>query len=76
MYVCVCERKWETQVQPIIYRFLSASGCVSTNHKVNIRPATSRPPSPNPGRLHLLNSPIKAGAGGVLPERQDLSITL
>lgn len=50
VYVCV----QETQVQPIMRRFLSGSGRVSTNHKVNIR-------RPRPGLpVRLLKLPIKA----------------
>lgn len=49
----VCVRRRETRVKPITPRFLSGSGRVSTNHKVNIGPAPALP-------VHLLNSPIKA----------------
>lgn len=55
LYVCVCVEmtsERETRVQPIMRCFLSGSGRVSTNHKVNI----AGPVLP----VHLLNSPIKA----------------
>lgn len=78
--VCLCVRKEAGNTSPAHHMPFPVSKQLHLNQSQGqyspSKPSTPHPRTPNPGRLHLLNSPIKAGAGGVVPERQDLSITL
>lgn len=78
IYVCLCVRKEAGNSLAHHLPFPVSKRPRLNQSQGQYSPSDPHPPdpTPNPGWLHLLNSPIKAGAGGVLPERQDLSITL